>query len=325
MSLLPFAEKTHPVWSSFAAEIHAAVWDSVGLEKVQEFVRKWASNHQCACDEYDRLISDYHRVSDENEPKIYWSMFLGVSARRCAELLPKIAICEQPLPQLPQWALPPRHGDISLSEKWAGLAAIHDVFWKGAKINPYPEPKKEHDLDAFTTWMKEGGALFMQLMERAKRMPRGDKNVVERWLRGVTAEAAEQLRKEDVKDLAPLGFQMPRTPKQPPPPAVFLSGWREILVNLGLHDNQEDRQKVRRLSKSYFGPIIFPGQGKQPFVNKAKLLEWWAGLEAKVQADRGRQRDAQATAENQHNYGRNSEVIPDVAGGVKKRRQDWTP
>jgi hypothetical protein len=109
------------------------------------------------------------------------------------------------------------------------------------------------------------------------------------------------------------------------PPAEYLASWREILVALGMRDNDEDKQKVARLNKTYDGPITIPGQGRQPFAEKTKLLEWWNGLEAKIQAEKDRQRDTQATVSAQHNYAREGVVAPDIAGGVKKRRQNRKP
>ena len=107
--------------------------------------------------------------------------------------------------------------------------------------------------------------------------------------------------------------------------AQYLTSWREILVALTLTNNQEDKQKVSRLNKSYSGPIKILGQGKQPFVDKAELLGWWTGLKEKVESELARQRDAQATVANRHDFGRDSEVFPDIAGGVHKQRNDRQP
>jgi len=108
-------------------------------------------------------------------------------------------------------------------------------------------------------------------------------------------------------------------------PPVYLNTWREILITLGLKNNREDKQKVSRLNRTYSGPINIPGQGKQPFVDKAKLLEWWASLEAKVKEARQREQDAQATIANRHDFHRDGEVVPDISGGVTKRRRDRKP
>jgi hypothetical protein len=121
------------------------------------------------------------------------------------------------------------------------------------------------------------------------------------------------------------GFAATPEPEKPATaalPAKHLASWREILVALGMRDNKEDKQKVARLNKTYGGPITIPGQGSQPFVEKTKLLEWWNSLEARIQAEKDRQRDTQATVSTQHNYAREGVVAPNIAGGVKKRRQN---
>ena len=110
----------------------------------------------------------------------------------------------------------------------------------------------------------------------------------------------------------------------PAPPAQYLTGWREILVALGMTDNREDKQKVSRLNKTRGGPIAIPGQGAQPFVGKSKLIQWWNRLASQF-ATQNRQRDSAATVASQHHYARDGEVVPDIAGGVKKRRRDRKP
>ena len=39
---------------------------------------------------------------------------------------------------------------------------------------------------------------------------------------------------------------------------------------------------VSRFSETFSGPIIPGGQGKQPFVNRQKLLDWWLNLEIQL-------------------------------------------
>ena len=59
-------------------------------------------------------------------------------------------------------------------------------------------------------------------------------------------------------------------------------------------------------------------------MDKAKLLEWWNGLEQKFRDEKQRQRDAKATTAAQHPYGQGGIVAPGISGGVKKRRRDST-
>lgn len=131
-----------------AEEIHAAVWDRVGLENVQEFVRQWAEEYKHA------------EAEEDHEP-----------------------------PDLP---LPPGHESLSIPEKWAGLAAVHDFWWKGDKINPWPPPPAT-DWDAGARWLREGlGWTYRQLLTRAARLTDEDEPFVARWLKDVTEGADGQ-------------------------------------------------------------------------------------------------------------------------------------
>lgn len=111
----------------------------------------------------------------------------------------------------------------------------------------------------------------------------------------------------------------------PETPPTYLATWREILVALGFKFNQEDKRKVARLNKTYSGPIEVPGQGKQPFVEKTSLLAWWKGLEATVRESQQRKVDTQATVANLYDYGHDGTVVPDLSGGMKRRRKDRKP
>ena len=111
---------------------------------------------------------------------------------------------------------------------------------------------------------------------------------------------------------------------QPADPKPLLASWREILVALEMKDNREDKQKVARLNETYNGPIVIPGQGRQPLVDKAKLIEWWNNLAVIAQAD-NRQRDAQATVGAKYDYGRHGKVVPEISGSVKERRRNRKP
>ena len=92
-----------------------------------------------------------------------------------------------------------------------------------------------------------------------------------------------------------------------------------------MNNNREDRDKVSRLSKSYDGPIRFPGQGKQPCVDKAKLIEWWNRLEIQLQDLVNQARGGKTDAESGHDYGRTGKAVPSIGGGVKQRRRDRKP
>jgi hypothetical protein len=114
-------------------------------------------------------------------------------------------------------------------------------------------------------------------------------------------------------------------PQEPISPKELLASWLEILIALGLRNNPEDKQKVARLNEVYNGPIKKPGQGKQPFADKVKLLDWWNGLEKLVESQADRARDARMTVQDTHAYGLDGEVVPEISGQVKKRRKDRQP
>ena len=131
-------------------EIHAAVWDRVGLKKVQEFVCQWS-----------RELEGKQGTTDQS-------------------------------PDLP---LPPEHRSLSLSEKWAGLAALHDFYWMGDKINPWPLPDDGHDWEAWKRWLAEGWS-FKRLLERVGRLADTDEPFIARWLKEAAGASPEEHGKE---------------------------------------------------------------------------------------------------------------------------------
>jgi len=108
-------------------------------------------------------------------------------------------------------------------------------------------------------------------------------------------------------------------------PAEYLTNWRAILVALERKNNAVNREQVRHLNDTYGGPILFPGQGAQPKVNKAKLIEWWNGLEAQWAVGPNKARDVKPSTASRHNYGRAGVAIPEISGGEKQRRKDRKP
>jgi hypothetical protein len=125
-------------------------------------------------------------------------------------------------------------------------------------------------------------------------------------------------------------------PRNPPPaaaegsrvrderqrPAVYLMNWPQILDALGLKDNQENRERLRRLSEFYDGPIVSGGQGSSPtLINRAVLIAWWNGLEEQHQERAQREKDASATVDEQYQHGRGATVVPGISGEMKKRRR----
>jgi hypothetical protein len=123
----------------------------------------------------------------------------------------------------------------------------------------------------------------------------------------------------------------PTTPAAPLIPAEYCTSWREILAALGKSNDKAgvERGKVIKANRLFDGPIKTRGQGCQPWVNKAKLLEWWNSLERlaeEAQEDAQQQeRNAHATLADQHNYGRDGTVAPGISGGVKKSQKKPRP
>jgi len=111
-------------------------------------------------------------------------------------------------------------------------------------------------------------------------------------------------------------------------PIAYVIGWPEILDKLGLQDESERRNQVRRLNGEYDGPIISTGKGSSPRAERTKLISWWNGLEEKWQQQSDENiaaaEDAKATVAASHDYGREGTVLPDIAGSVKKQKGNKT-
>jgi hypothetical protein len=82
----------------------------------------------------------------------------------------------------------------------------------------------------------------------------------------------------------------------------------------------DDREKIKSLNERCEGPITSRGAGTQPMVYSDDLIEWWNKLAVRQQELENRREGAKASAEDQHNYGRDGTAAPEIGGGVKKRR-----
>ena len=105
----------------------------------------------------------------------------------------------------------------------------------------------------------------------------------------------------------------------PSGPVVLLASWPEILAVLC--KKKDDRRRVSRLNKTYDGPIKIGRKGCQPLVDRTALLKWYEELETRFQDRQSRERDKWATVADQYSYGKAGNVVPEISGGVKKRRQ----
>jgi hypothetical protein len=146
---------------------------------------------------------------------------------------------------------------------------------------------------------------------------------------GITEEQARKMPAWALRELIvgrTLRPSMGHADESPAPlPPIILATWREILIALGMKNNREDKDKVSRLSRTYNGPIVFPGQGKQPLVDKAQLIEWWNRLTIELQDRVNQARGATSDARSQHDYGRTGTAVPGIGGGMKHRRRDRKP
>jgi hypothetical protein len=163
--ILPSASN-HPVWSPIAGEIHSVIWDRVGLEIVRGFVREWASNWNAK--------NDSEKVMKE-EP---WQA-----------LNPAL-----PLPPSP-------HSPRTVAEKWASLAALHDVYDStGETVLPWPLPEDDRDLIAFTEWIRGDAGAYQLLMRKAFELPPDCERTIRRWLSDVCKSALP--KPPDPKDIS---------------------------------------------------------------------------------------------------------------------------
>jgi hypothetical protein len=106
-----------------------------------------------------------------------------------------------------------------------------------------------------------------------------------------------------------------------PKPKEYLVNWREIIDCLKKKFNAETKRQLADMNRKFDGPIKLPGQGGQPRVDKAKLLDWWNNLEIKW-LTQGSGENATATVSEQYQHGKKGEsVIPDIAGHELKKRK----
>jgi len=132
--------------------------------------------------------------------------------------------------------------------------------------------------------------------------------------------AADGRQGQFAKETQDLGCTERETPPQPIVPVTYLMTWVEILNALNLSNTFENKRRVRDANLLFDGPIIPPSKGSQPRVNKAKLLEWWNGLEDRFREIKQNQVDKQATVQEQYKYAKDGTVAPGIAGHVRKRR-----
>jgi len=90
--ILPFASN-HPIWTPIAGEIHAVIWDGVGLDIVQGFVRELTSNRNAKANGSKAMMQEPGQAITPTLPLSPWP-----------------------------------HSRRMIAEKWASLAALHVVI-----------------------------------------------------------------------------------------------------------------------------------------------------------------------------------------------------
>jgi hypothetical protein len=199
--LFSFASESDPVWSRLAAEIHTIVWDRIGVEKVRDIVRQWASEWNRRRDRAIKQAEEEWQRTGKGLPGTphcrrhnmglcrgpdHLGPFQPWLPGDCPSLwLVPSAPDFPPDPELP---LPLSHRKRTPAEQLVALAAIDDTYSiDGDKINPWPKPIDERDLPAWTKWMKEGGA-YWDVVEKAKELSEADKPVIDRWFKELLAK-----------------------------------------------------------------------------------------------------------------------------------------
>jgi hypothetical protein len=95
--------------------------------------------------------------------------------------------------------LPPPHRTLSKLEQWADLAAIHDYYGTGEKVNlwpleqrdePLPTNKRDRNRHLEELRKQAVGDHYWHLIEEAGRLAEGHKPFIERWLKELVADAA---------------------------------------------------------------------------------------------------------------------------------------
>lgn len=196
---------------------------------------------------------------------------------------------------------------------------------------------REHALDGRT--ICESGPNFCSagwdLMEVIKKIPPPDDAEHLAWAEEdlpigppqATSMPATGQQVSGVAPVQPPGPLNPPLPESPlREPTSYLLSWREILECLGMSNRPEGRRRVRDLNERQEGPIIMPGPGGQPKVERSKLVAWWNQLEQTFHEREQKQADRRASASEQYRAGRRGgTVLPELDGSVKKRRQPKRP
>ncbi|MFZ1933793.1 MAG: hypothetical protein WCB27_07085 [Thermoguttaceae bacterium] len=263
--LFPYASEPHPVWAPLAAKIHEAVWNDVGLEKVREFVRKWAEEFNQREAEVKKAQEDWRQKAKKLTKKAPERFRQHQLAQ--AKLMEKnpypIKMVDTPYPPDLELPLPPPHRRLSEPERWAVLAAIHDYHLPDEQISPWPReqldgplPTNKRDRNRHLEELRKQlvGDHYWHLIEEAGRLAEGHKPFIERCL----------------KELAAASEESPRSPGKGGRPRK----WKDILdLDADMHQKNSDvtdKQIVKAYNTRYAGPIA---TGKRDKATTSSLEE----------------------------------------------------
>jgi hypothetical protein len=225
-----YASEPHPVWAPLAAKIHEAVWDDVGLEKVQGFVRQWAEEFNQREAEVKKAQEDWKRKAKKLTDKaperfcqhqLAQAKLLENNPKHVCQPYP-VKMVSTPCPPNLELPLPPPHRTLSKLEQWADLAAIHDYYGTGEKVNlwpleqkdePLPTNKRDRNRDLEELRKQAVGDHYWHLIEEAGRLAEGYKADVERWLKDL-AVPPQQLDDDEPPKVVLTNITDPRATRE---------------------------------------------------------------------------------------------------------------
>ncbi len=211
-----YASGPDPRWTQLAEKVHAVVWDRIGVENIRDIIRQWAADFNRRHREAEQTRSDAAKKAETLIESVrkrteivlevaeHWGDSVDISEaacfRMCDNVVPPLSGRDwPPVPEDPRLPLPPPQGDTSAAEKWAALSAIHDTFWFGETINPWPVPHDYYvaplptDGDAIARRKQFlEGDCYWKLLEEAKQLSADEyRPFLERSLKELVAKPDE--------------------------------------------------------------------------------------------------------------------------------------
>jgi len=249
------------VWSLLADKIHEAVWQRVGLEKVQGFVRQWAGDwnqqqesRQQAQDDWRRKAKQLIEAASKRYEKQGEGFVVSPFPLEPApgSTLPEVRMVGVPYPPDLEWLIPLLHRKYDVPEQWAVMAAIHDYYYPGEQISPWPREQFEqrledrNDLEQDSEEAKKlivedvEGFYYWRHVARVDRLTEYNKPVIESWLKEVAPPPAPSAAgSATAEPRAAQAMNPPETITESPTAAVIGKG--VSLLDAALILTEEDR------------------------------------------------------------------------------------